>query len=145
MVAQLVKNMPNLQTLQLPSAPDASFFDVPDLALKSLKIQAGYAHQDFILNLARSHNLKGLRSLAYTDVMDAVLIKEGCHTPYEHYKALFLSELFLQYKHFHFTLTDSLLTDAQLQELHAINKDVQFLHVHTKPARYIDEQEGLFS
>jgi len=51
--------MPNLQQLTIPCTPNADFFEIEDLKIELLTIQADFDHQNFIKNLATSTNLKG--------------------------------------------------------------------------------------
>ncbi len=133
MIAKLVSKMPKLEFLQVPSAPDISFFDPERLPVRRLVVQAGYDSQNFIRNLAmNSRKLKNLMSLDYTDILstDAPL------TSFENYKILFESDLFANYRHFHFTLRTSGFTRSQLAELQMI-RDIQFLYIDTRAGKYI--------
>ncbi len=53
-LAKLLQKSPNLAELTVPSAPDASFFNIGDRPICHLNIDAGYDTQDFISNLAKS-------------------------------------------------------------------------------------------
>lgn len=137
MIAKLVSKMPNLKVLQMPSAPDRSFFQLANLSIVKLIIQAGYAHQNFIENLANATNLKQLTSLDYTDVIDHFGdLDESEFTPYKAYEQLFESKLFSQYEHFHLKLRDTRVTEEQLIELQKI-KNIQLLHIRPEAAKYI--------
>ncbi|MCD7972228.1 MAG: hypothetical protein LUG18_06115 [Candidatus Azobacteroides sp.] len=132
MIAKLVSKMPVLRELQVPSAPDSSFFELGELPIELLTVQAGMDHQHFIRNLAGSTNLKNLRALDYTDgFSDKFPV-----TSFEDYKLLFESDVFGSYKYFHFTLRDSRMTGKQLTELQQIRK-IQLLHVKTSPGEYV--------
>ena len=66
MVSQVLAKMPNLVTLELPSVPDETFFQLSYPKLRSVRLQAGYDHANFIKNLAQSE-LLGQISLDFTD------------------------------------------------------------------------------
>lgn len=137
MIAKLVSKMPGLEVLVIPSAPDKSFFEIDNLSIKNLVVQAGYDHQNFIANLSQSNNLRKLRSLDYTDVLDYFGdMDENGKTSFTAYKQLFQSELFSNYEHFHFKLRDSRLTNEQLVELQETKK-IQLFHINTEPGKYI--------
>jgi hypothetical protein len=136
-IAALAALMPNLEFLQVPSAPNGDFFKLKDLKLKELIVQAGFDTQDFIKNLARCDNLKNLFALDYTNILDDF---DNVKTTYEDYKLLFESDFFVNRPvvraPFHFTLRDAYLTGEQLLTLNAIKK-IQFLHVNMNAGKYI--------
>ncbi|MDR2636119.1 MAG: hypothetical protein LBC08_04745 [Campylobacteraceae bacterium] len=132
-IAALVSMMPNLEVLQVPSAPNEDFFKLENLKLKMLIVQAGYNTQDFIKNLARCDNLKNLNVLDYTNILWDV---DNIGTKYEDYKLLFESDFFANRRHFVFTLRDGNLTPEQLLELRGIRK-IQFLHVGCKGGKWV--------
>ncbi len=136
MIAKLISKMPKLEELELPSAPNIDFFKLPNLSIYSLKIQAGYGHQNFIENLSKSQNLTRLKSLDYTEPYDHFGdLDEGEFTSFAQFKALFESNLF-SYEAFHFKLRENRLTQNQLEDLQGIRK-VQLLHIKTEVGKYI--------
>lgn len=139
-IANLASKMPNLRVLKAPSAPDKSFFEIDELKINSLTIQAGYAHQNFIRNLADSNNLKYLSNLDYTDTIDASneIKKDGYYdySTFEDYKYLFESEILPNNGRFHFKLREQRLTEEQLIELQKI-KAIQFLYIKTDSSKYV--------
>ncbi len=136
MIAKLVKKMPNLKELILPSAPDITFFEIPDLKIENLAIQAGYDHQGFIQNLAESTDLKHLKSLDYTEPFDHFGdLNEEEFTPYEAFEKLFQSNIF-SFEHFHFKLRENRFSSEQLTALQEIRR-VQFFHIKTIAGKYI--------
>ncbi len=92
MIAKLISKMPNLEKLELPSAPNQDFFNIPNLNISSLTIQAGYSHQNFIENLSQSNNFKNLKMLDYTEPYDHFEdLEENDFTSFENFKELFKS------------------------------------------------------
>ena len=138
MIAKLIKKMPNLETLAVPSAPDKSFFDIGEHPLRQLIVQAGYNSQDFIENFAESGNFYQLGALDFSDLHDSLdCYSEQDFIQFETYKKLFESNAFSTSKHFHFTLRNSTLTKEQLYELQKINSNVQFLYIEKAKSRYV--------
>ncbi len=136
MIAKLVSKMPNLEELELPSAPNEDFFNIPNLKIQILTVQAGYDHQNFIENLSKSTNLKELKSLDYTEQYDYFGdLEEEDFTSFEDFKKLFNSSIF-SCEYFHFKLRENKLTKNQLEELQKI-KNIQLLHIKTEFGKYI--------
>lgn len=135
MIARLLSRMPCLEALTVPSAPDRSFFNLPNHPLRYLKVQAGYDHQGFIRNLAASTSFPQLAVLDFTDCMDTNNASTADFVPFEDFKALFTSPAFSTVRHF--TLRGSMLTRGQLLELQALRRDVQFLYVNATCGQYV--------
>lgn len=136
MIAKLVAKMPKLKTLELPSAPNEDFFNLPKLNINHLSIQAGYDHQNFIENLSKSKNLTMLKSLDYTEPFDHFGdMDEEEFTSFENFSKLFESELFL-YQDFYLKLRENRLTKEQLEKLKEI-RNIQLLHIKTETGKYI--------
>jgi hypothetical protein len=95
MIGRLLAQMPNLREMTVPSAPDASFFQVGQRPLSTLRVEAGYDHQNFILNFSRSSCFPSLEMLDFSDFneqyMDDYL--EYC-IPFDHYRELLWSKAF---------------------------------------------------
>jgi hypothetical protein len=117
-LAQWLDHAPQLRSLTTPSAPDARFFKRAAHPLRSLRVQAGYATQRFIPNLAQSSCFPRLEELDWTEIealdqdaefeynlglsrslghpvdlekmekLKAELKEEGRHTSFEEYEAL---------------------------------------------------------
>ncbi|MFD2938769.1 hypothetical protein [Flavobacterium notoginsengisoli] len=134
MVAKLVSRMPNLEQLVIPSAPDYSFFEIGEHPLKILKLQAGYNHQNFITNLAKSNNFKQLTILDYTDLIDFYDLLDEEYTSFDNFIELFNSQAFSSVKNF--KLRNTNLKDEQLFELQKLNK-VPFLIIKAGGGRYV--------
>ena len=134
MIAKLMKKMPCLETLVIPSAPDKSFFEIGTHPLKQLILQVGYDAQNFIENFAESDNFYQLTALDFTDLIDTYDIPEQDFVSFESFEKLFKSKAFSTVKHF--KLRNSILSKKQLFELQKLS-DVQFLHIKTKGGRYV--------
>jgi hypothetical protein len=67
LVAKILDRTPALDVLEIPSAPDETFFRRENHPLKRLVVQTGYDHQGFIDNLARSTCFAKLETLDFTD------------------------------------------------------------------------------
>ncbi|MCU0438435.1 MAG: hypothetical protein MUC49_10990 [Raineya sp.] len=65
-IGQVIRKMPVLEYLQIPSAPASNFFEA-QTPIKHLSIQTGFAHQNFIENLARTNSLEHLETLEFWD------------------------------------------------------------------------------
>jgi len=138
MIAKLVKKMPNLVSLAVPSAPNKSFFEIGKHPLRQLVVQAGYNAQDFIENFAESNNFYNLGALDFSDLHDTLdCFSEDDFIPFESYKKLFESKAFSTSKHFHFTLRNANLSKEQLYELQKANNSVQFLYIEKFKSRYV--------
>jgi hypothetical protein len=83
---------PKLRRLTTPSAPNAAFFERADHSLQWLRVDAGYDHQEFILNLSRSSCFEYLQlDFGEVSTYDRDLWEQNS-TPFEHYEALFRSQ-----------------------------------------------------
>ena len=128
--------MPNLEVLELPSAPSNDFFSLPKLTIQHLVIQAGYEHHNFIENLSTSSNLPNLKSLDYTDPFDHFGdLEDEEFTSFAHFEKLFNSNVF-SYNYFHLTLRENRLSKEQLETLQKI-KNIQLFHIKTEEGKYI--------
>lgn len=65
-IAKLLPKMPHLEFLQVPSAPNEDFFKNSS-SIKTLYVQTGYNHQNFIYNLAQTKNFENLEVLKFWD------------------------------------------------------------------------------
>ncbi|GAA3755698.1 hypothetical protein [Flavobacterium ginsengiterrae] len=133
-IGELISRMPKLKSLTLPSAPDKSFFKIGNHPLKSLKLQAGYDHQNFIENFSESSNYTFLTQFDYTDLIDFNDIPKEDYTSFESYIKLFKSKAFSTIQHF--KLRNAMLSKEQLFHLQNI-KDIQFLNIKVHGGRYI--------
>jgi hypothetical protein len=89
--AEWLKKAPKLEHLTTPSAPEEAFFQVGHRSLRSMRVDAGFDPETFILNLSRSTSPRldwldfGESNIFHKDLW------EEYATPYEHYEALFRS------------------------------------------------------
>jgi hypothetical protein len=88
-IGQVMKKMPVLEYLQLPSAPSNNFFEQKS-SIIHLKIQTGFAHQNFIENLAKTSVFEHLETLEFWDYSEFYMenYEQYC-TPLEAYIQLF--------------------------------------------------------
>ena len=130
MISKLFNKMPNLLFLTLSNAPNALFFEGQSHPLKYLRLDAGYFHENFILNLGQSNRFLNLRHLDFGEFNEQYLDKypDEC-TPFDHYIALFQSKVFEKLNVF--TLRNSVMTQEQIQELRLLNKNVDFNLVYS--------------
>lgn len=135
MIAQLLTKMPAVESLTLPSAPDETFFAVGSKTLARLRVESGYDHKNFILNLSKSTTFPELKFLDFGDYSQTYLenYQEAC-TPFEHYVALFESEAFARVSYFR--LRNPSLSQAKLLELKSLRKDLQF-HLVRETGDYV--------
>jgi hypothetical protein len=112
-LAALLANMPALESLQVPSAPNAAFFKVGERPLRWLSVDTGYDHQDFICNLATSSCFPRLRALAFGEYAETYMDDFADHvTPLADYVALFASPVARQLHAF--TWRNPALADDQI-------------------------------
>lgn len=124
-IGTLLTKAPVLQSLTVPSAPDASFFQAGPRPLRFLQVDTGYAHQDFLLNLSHSDCFPDLGTLDFSDFNQRYLkdYSDEC-TPFEHYEQLFRSRAFQSVRRFN--LRNIVLSSEQLAHLRSLRKDLQF-------------------
>lgn len=122
-IARLLHKCPALTTLAMPSAPDASFFQVvPRHPLRSLAISAGYDAQRFLYHLSRATCFPDLRHLEFRDYWQFYLNgwEESC-TSFADYRAFFRSPLLAQLETVVLEVTS--LEPEQIAELRGIRSD----------------------
>lgn len=135
-IAKIVSKMPKLKVLQVPCAPNESFFNVDNLKIEELIIRSGLDHQDFIQNLARSKNLPKLVSLDFSDVYDYYSNRPfNEFTSLFDYQILFRSPVIKNKAKFHFKLRDARLTSEECSTLQRMNK-IELLHIIEVPGQY---------
>jgi hypothetical protein len=123
-IGHLLNKAPALKSLTVPSAPDASFFKVGFRPLRFLRVDTGFAHQEFLLNLSRSDTLSELTMLDFGDYNQRYRndYQQEC-VPFEHYDQLFRSTAFQSIRRFN--LRNSVLSRDQLTQLKSLRKDLQ--------------------
>ncbi len=135
-IAGLLKKAPQLQSLTVPSAPDASFFEVGTHPLTYLRVETGYDTQNFILNFSQSSCLPLLRTLDFGDYNQRYFEEYPCGcTIFEHYKQLSRSKAFAGVGQF--VLRSSILSAEQLAQLQRLRKDCQFMVIQTPPGNHV--------
>jgi hypothetical protein len=93
-LARLLDRAPALQELVTSSPPSAEFFLGDPHPLRSLDVDAGFGHEDFIRNLTGCSRFPDLRRLMFTDFRQHHL-KDWREqtTSFEDYKRFFVSEI----------------------------------------------------
>ena len=130
MMAKLIRKMPNLLSLSVPSAPNQDFFQMAPHPLRYLAVQAAYDTQNFILNLSKSSCFPNLHYLNFTDFQETYLDNYAVNcTPVSHYKELFLSAAFNQVRMM--VIRNSLCSPADIAELKALREGVQLMIIKT--------------
>jgi uncharacterized protein (TIGR02996 family) len=126
LLAKLLDKCPTIEDLVIPSAPNHDFFSVGIRPVKRLRVKAGYATQDFILNLSRSDCFPQLEELDYRDCDLNTNDWRQRATPFQHFVTLFRSPALASMHAV--TLTDVLLTDSEVQELLSIRREGVTIH-----------------
>jgi hypothetical protein len=94
-LAKILRKAPALKVLVTPSAPNADFFRVGSRPIEYLSVDAGYDHQGFIANLARSSCFPQLRSFEFGEYNETYMEDFSAHvTPFSDYRELFTSPAF---------------------------------------------------
>lgn len=129
-VAKLIKKMPNLLSLQIPSAPNSDFFDFVNHPLELLTVQTGFDHQNFILNFSESTYFPKLRYLDFTDYQETYVEnwQNEC-VPFDHFVKLFSSSAFDSIRLI--ILRNVNLTTEQIAELKSLRKNISFRLIKT--------------
>jgi hypothetical protein len=136
-IAGLVKRMPKLLSLQIPSAPNTEFFQMDSHPLELLVLQTGFDSQNFIWNLSESNCFQNLRFLDFTDYRETYIEgwKDKC-VPYEHFIKLFMSKAFDSIKAI--ILRDVIYTNEQLLELKSLRSNISFKIIRTE-SNYVNK------
>jgi hypothetical protein len=124
-LGRLLEKMPSLETFGSPSAPNETFFRTGARPLRFVSVNAGYAHQDFVRNLASATNLRELRALEYGEGSGTGF--EGVErTSFEAYASLFRSTSVNPRR---VVLRNPSLSEGELRELKALRPALQLLVV----------------
>ena len=96
-LGELLGCCPSLLALEVPSAPDASFFQGDQHPLYYLSVDAGYSHQGFVRNVATSTRFPKLEVLEFGEYAETYMddFASGV-TPDADYETLFASPLMQQ-------------------------------------------------
>jgi hypothetical protein len=126
-LGRILQASPVLDTLVVPSAPDASFFEVQNHPLRNLNVDAGYDAQNFVANLADSSAFPKLHCLEFGEYNETYMedFASKC-TPKADYARLFSSPAFASVAAF--TWRNPLLSAEEIAELRNLcqRKDLQF-------------------
>lgn len=126
----LLAKSPVLQSLTVPSAPDASFFQSGTRPLFFLRVESGYDHQGFISNLSRCSCFPKLKMLDFSDFSQRYMenYREAC-TPFADYECLFQSAAFTSVRRFN--LRNAVMSSEQLAQLRQLRQDLQFFTIQS--------------
>lgn len=127
-LAKLIEKAPMIQSITVPSAPNANFFSVGDRPIRFMSIDAGYDTQEFILNLASSTAFKRLQCLEWGEYSETYIddYQDSC-TPFDHYMQLFRSDAFDSVSRF--VWRNPICTENEIAELKILRPNLQFLIV----------------
>lgn len=140
-IGRLLAKAPRLESLTIPSAPDASFFQVGQGPLKYLRVDTGFFTQNFILNLSHSSCFPNLYVLDFGDYNERDMkdYPEAC-TPFEHYMVLFQSQAFSTVRRF--VLRNTICSKEQLYQLQNLRKQCQFFLLQAPHGEYVSNMEN---
>jgi hypothetical protein len=121
-LARVLDKAPTLKELVVPVPPDESFFRGPSHPLRSLDVDAGFGHADFIKHLAASTRFEQLRQIVFTDFRQHYLSDwREQTTTFEAYSQLFNAPIASRLDSI--CLREVNLTDEQVRSLLAIRSD----------------------
>jgi uncharacterized protein (TIGR02996 family) len=121
-IGRLLRKCRALERLEMPSAPNATFFEGGPYPLKSLALSAGYATEQFLLHLSNSTCFPDLRHLEFKDYAETYVAGwEEQATPFEHYQAFFRSPVMAQLETV--VLRPTALSKSQIGRLRRIRKE----------------------
>jgi hypothetical protein len=129
-LGRLLAKAEALQELTVPSAPSANFFEVGSRPMRFLNVDAGYATNGFIRNLASSSAFRDLYSLEWGEYNQTYMddFRANC-TPLEDYRMLFASEAFRSVKRF--VWRNPVCSLDEVAELKKLTADLQLLVIRT--------------
>jgi hypothetical protein len=118
-LARLLDRAPRLEDLVTPVPPGDSFFRGPRHPLRSLDVDAGYGHADFIRHLAGCSRFPELRRLAFTEYRQSYLDDwREQTTRFEDYALFFASPVAARLESIRLREVD--LTPDQTRRLHDV-------------------------
>lgn len=127
-LAKILMKAPALEVLVTPSAPNADFFRVGERPIEYLSVDAGYDHQGFIANLARSDCFSKLRSLGFGEYNENYMENFATRvTPFADYRELFALTAFAPVKVFQWR--NPACTPEEMAEIKDLKRDCQVLVV----------------
>lgn len=129
-LGRLLAKAEALRELTVPSAPAANFFETGPRPVRFLSVDAGYATQSFIRNLAASSALRDLSSLEWGEYNETYMDDFRAHcTPLDEYRTLFASQAFRNVKRF--VWRNPVCSSQDIAELRKLRSDLQLLVVRT--------------
>ncbi len=136
-LGRLLHRAPSLESLVVPSAPDATFFEVVGHPLRFLSVDAGYNTQDFISNLADSSCFPRLQTLEFGEFNETYLedFPSGC-TPFAHYRRLFVSAAFATVQRL--VWRNPVCSEAEIAELRSLRPKTELqIQIVQFSSRYV--------
>jgi hypothetical protein len=131
----LLSKSPNLEQLTTPSAPSANFFKAGHRPLRYLNVDAGFATQCFISNLAECSFFPDLTCLEFGEYNETYMDDYALQcTPFEDYLKLFQSIAFRSVRSF--IWRNPVCTQEQIKQLKSLNPQLQMLIVRST-ANYV--------
>jgi hypothetical protein len=129
-LGRLLSKAEKLRELTVPAAPGANFFETGPRPIRFLNVDAGYATQSFIRNLAASSAFRDLSSLEWGEYNETYMddFRANC-TPLEDYRTLFASKAFRSVKRF--VWRNPVCSPAEIAELKELRRELQLLVVRT--------------
>jgi hypothetical protein len=129
-LSRLLAKAPVLRNLTVPSAPSAEFFQVGERPIQHLSVDAGFDHQNFILNLSASSCFPELRHLEFGEYNETYMEECEQHcTPLAHYQALFASPAFKNVRLF--VWRNPYASEAEVAALQSLRPDLSLLVIRT--------------
>ena len=128
-----------LMELTVPSAPDASFFQVGPRPLRYLNVDAGYDTQGFIRNLAHNTSFSQLRTLEFGEYNETYLEnwRDQC-TPFADFEAMLASPASSNLRRF--VWRNPACSSEEVSGLKRLRPELQLLIIHATQ-EYIATQE----
>jgi hypothetical protein len=118
-LARILGKAPALEVLVTPSAPDADFFRAGPRPVRHLSVDAGYDHQGFVANPARSSCFPGLASFEFGEFHEPYLGDPSAHaTPVADYRELLASPAFAAVRVFQWR--NPACTPAEVAEIRSL-------------------------
>lgn len=120
-LAKVLDAAPNLRKLVAPSAPTKVFFEREAHPLRELVIHAGYDHESFVAELAKSRCFPELTTLTFRDYAESYMDDfDSRRVPGKHFIALLKSKTLPALEHIH--LVDVGFEDDDAETFRALAK-----------------------
>lgn len=131
-IANLVRRMPQLTDLTVPSAPGDEFFQLPTTNLRALRVDFGYDRQDFLRNLGRSNSFPYLRVVDMGYSHPGLADDPNVIATFEEYQELFLARAFSAVEEV--VLRNPRLSEDELNILLGERRDLRLTIIRTYDA-----------